>query len=237
LQSLTNLDAANLEEEAIGLRSQIASLETLLSDDKERGKFILREIGAIAKAHKSERKSAFIAVPADEIGRGDTTRKVSASVPKPRYWKIDKKIGTVTPTKTIKGSLVVSKEEKIILATEDGTFKKVGYTFKGAISDRYSPVILAQRDNEVATRKFVVVYTLGEELRAFVVSGEDLCKVTSKGKKLLPEGATLVHFGEGTYTVQWNSKRKKAVVIGLDWKLGRPGSKGLKVGPTCDWKV
>jgi DNA gyrase/topoisomerase IV subunit A len=231
------LDAANLEGEANALQSQLASLETLLRDDKERGQFILKEIAAISKAHKSERRSAFIAVPADEIGRGDTSRRVTPTVSKPRYWKIDKKIGTVTPTKTIKGSIVVSKEDKIILATEDGTFKKVGYTFKGPISDSASPVILAQRDTEVATRKYVVAYTLGEEIRAFVVSGEDLLKVTSKGKKLLPVGATLLHFGEKPYTVEWHSKRKRPVVIGLDFKLGRPGSKGLKVGAIAEAKV
>jgi DNA gyrase subunit A len=237
LQSLTNLDAANLEEEAIGLRSQLASLETLLSDDKERGRFILREIAAISKAHKSERKSAFIAVPDSIAGRDGSPRKVSPTVSKPRYWQINKKIGSVTPTKTIKGSLVVSKEDKIILATEDGTFKKVGYTFKGPISDSASPVILAQRDTEVAAKKFAVVYTLGEEIRAFVVSGEDLLKVTSKGKKLLPVGASLLHFGEKPYTVEWHSKRKRPVVIGLDFKLGRPGSKGLKVGAIAEAKV
>jgi DNA gyrase/topoisomerase IV subunit A len=237
LQSLTNLDADNLAAEANALRSQLASLETLLNSDKERGKFILKEVATISKAHKSERKSAFIAVPADEIGRGDSTRKVSPSVPKPRYWKIDKKIGTITQTKTIKGSLVVSKDDKIILATEDGTFKKVGYTFKGPISDSASPVILAHRETEVATRKYVVVYTLGEEIRAFVINGGDLCRTTSKGKKLLPADAMLLHFGESAYTIEWHSKRKKPVVIGLDWKLGKPGSKGIKVGAIVEAKV
>jgi hypothetical protein len=176
-------------------------------------------------------------VPDSIAGRDGTTRRVSPSAPKPRYWAVNKKIGSITQTKTIKGSLGVSKADKIILATEDGTFKKVGYTFKGPISDSASPVILAQRDTEVATRKYVVVYTLGEEIRAFVVSGEDLLKVTSKGKKLLPIGSTLLHFGEKPYTVEWHSKRKRPVVIGLDFKLGRPGSKGIKVGAIVEAKV
>jgi DNA gyrase subunit A len=237
LQSLTNLDAANLEEEAIGLRSQLASLETLLTDDKERGQFILREIAAISKAHKSERRSAFIAVPADEIGRGDTSRRVSTTVAKPRFIKIDAKMGVVERVKGPRGAIPIYAKDKLILITKDGTLKKVGNTYTGPISDSASPVMLAKKEDEVKEKKYVVVFTLNEEVRAYVVSGEDLCRTTSKGKKLVPDDAEVIHFSESAYTVEWHSKRKKPTQVGLTSKGGKPGSRGLKLGLKCDIKL
>jgi hypothetical protein len=71
-----------------------------------------------------------------------------------------------------------------------------------------------------------------------MINGADLCKTTSKGKRALPEGATLLHFGEGSYTVPWQSARKKKVeLFPLGVKAGRPGGKGVKVADLTEVKL
>jgi hypothetical protein len=69
------------------------------------------------------------------------------------------------------------------------------------------------------------------------ITGEDLTKVTSKGKQALPEGATMLYFGEGSYTVPWASTRKKKVeLFPVKTKAGKPGGKGTKVANLADIK-
>jgi hypothetical protein len=63
-----------------------------------------------------------------------------------------------------------------------------------------------------------------------MVAGSDLCKVTSKGKRVIPEEAQLLYFGEGSYVVPWASTRKKKVeLFPVSTKQGRPGARGIKV--------
>jgi hypothetical protein len=108
--------------------------------------------------------------------------------------------------------------------------KKVGATFKGPISTGYGPVALAKREAEVSQRKYLCVFKLEGQLKALVLSGEDLCKATSKGKLWLPTEAEFVYLGEGSYPVPWVSSRKKKVELSLSTvKQGRPGAKGIKV--------
>ena len=67
------------------------------------------------------------------------------------------------------------------------------------------------------------------------VSGEDLTKVTSKGKQALPPGATMLYFGEGSYVVPWVSTRKKKVeLFPVSTKQGKPGGRGTKVAVLSD---
>jgi hypothetical protein len=62
------------------------------------------------------------------------------------------------------------------------------------------------------------------------IAGSDLCKATSKGKRIIPEGAELRYFGEGSYSVPWVSPRKKKVeLFPVNTKPGKPGAKGIKV--------
>jgi hypothetical protein len=90
--------------------------------------------------------------------------------------------------------------------------------------------VLAKKETDVRERKYLMVFTLGDQLKAMMISGEDLTKVTSKGKQALPEGATMLYFGEGSYTVPWASSRKKKVeLFPVTTKQGKPGSKGIKV--------
>jgi hypothetical protein len=130
---------------------------------------------------------------------------------------------------------VLEKSDKIITLTLDGTLKKLPANYKGPLSDSYSEVALAKKETEVASRKYLAVFTLGDQLKAMMVAGEDLCKVTSKGKKVIPEEAQLLYFGEGSYVVPWASTRKKKVeLFPVSTKQGKPGGKGIKVASITD---
>jgi hypothetical protein len=96
-------------------------------------------------------------------------------------------------------------------------------------------VALAKKETEVKERKYLAVFTLGDQLKAMMVAGEDLCKVTSKGKRVIPEEAQLLYFGEGSYVVPWASTRKKKVeLFPVSTKQGKPGGKGIKVASITD---
>ena len=96
------------------------------------------------------------------------------------------------------------------------------------------PVLLGQKESRVITSSYLVVFKLEENLKAMVVSGEDLARTTSKGKNLLAPGAELVYFGEKSYTVHFSSGRKKPVVLTLATKQGKPGGKGIKIASLTD---
>jgi hypothetical protein len=96
-------------------------------------------------------------------------------------------------------------------------------------------VALAKKETEVKDRKYLAVFTLGDQLKAMMVAGEDLCKVTSKGKRVIPEEAQLLYFGEGSYVVPWVSNRKKKVeLFPVSTKQGKPGAKGIKVAALAE---
>jgi hypothetical protein len=124
----------------------------------------------------------------------------------------------------------MEKTDKLITLTQDGTLKKLPPTYKGPLGMGLSPVLLAKKESEVAERKYLVVFTLDDQLKAMMVAGADLCKVTSKGKCLLPEGAQLKYFGEGSFSVPWVSPRKKKIdLFPVSTKQGKPGSRGVKI--------
>jgi hypothetical protein len=138
--------------------------------------------------------------------------------------------GVVTQEKGPRGAMVVDRADKLILMTHDGTLRRVPSNFKGPISAEYSPVALAKRESEVTERSYLTVFLLEGQLKAVVLSGADLCRANSKGKRWMPEGAEFVHFGEGSYTVPWVSPRKKAVQLSIaSVRKGRPGAKGQVV--------
>lgn len=148
---------------------------------------------------------------------------------KPRFLKVDAKKGVIEQAKGPRGALILEKTDKLITITENGLIRKLPSNFKGTLADSYMAVKLAKKEQEVVERSFLVVFTLETTLRAFTVSGTELAKTTSKGKNLLPDGATLVHFGEGTYSVPWVSSRKKPLTLTLTVKPGKPGQRGTKV--------
>jgi hypothetical protein len=99
-------------------------------------------------------------------------------------------------------------------------------------------VILAKKESDVATRKYLLVFTLEDQLKALAIDGNDLCRVTSKGKSILPEGAKLAYFGEGPYLVPWVSPRKKKVELSpISTKQGKLGAKGVRVATISEVKL
>ena len=235
LRQLTNLDQNDLIIEDNSLQGRIQELEELSSDEVSgitaRKLYMLAELSELSKRHGEARRSPLVEPPVGEVTRspGERTKRPAAA-PKPRFLKIDAKKGMVEQAKGPRGALVLEAKEKVILMTEDGMLKKVPANFKGTISTSYSAVSLAKREADVSQRKYLAVFELEGQLKALTLNGEDLCKATSKGKRWLPEGATLRHFGEGYYTVNWTSTRKKAVKLDLSVKTGKPGGKGVKVG-------
>jgi hypothetical protein len=148
---------------------------------------------------------------------------------------VDSKKGIVTQAKGPRGSLVLDQKDKVVFFTAEGFLRKVPANFKGPIADAYTTVALAKREVDVAQRKFLCVFKLGDILKAIVFEGESLCKVTSKGKSALPDGAELIHFDEKPFIVTFASKRKKPVELTLaSVKTGKPGGVGTKIANLCD---
>lgn len=230
LRSLTGLDADTLEKEKKDLEERLKELDKLISDPKVRSRYMVSEVKTLGKKYGEPRRSPLIDPPSTPIASAAArTTKTTPVASKPRFIKVDMAKGTVQQVKGPRGAMVIDSKEKLVLMTQDGMLKKVPATFKGAISTGYSLVSLAKRELEVSSRNYLVVFELEDQVKALVMKGEDLCKVTSKGKRWLPDGAKLLHFGEGPYTVKWVSKRKKPTVLDLTVKPGKPGGKGVKV--------
>ena len=231
LRQLTGLDQAELEAEKETLEERLKTLDELVKNKEVRHKWVYTQITELAKRHGEARRSALVEPPAGSLAVSPRTgEKRPPAPPKPRFLKIDLKKGMVEQAKGPRGAMVVDAKEKVVLMTQDGFLKKVGATFKGPISTGYGPVALAKREAEVSQRKYLCVFKLEGQLKALVLSGEDLCKATSKGKLWLPAEAEFVYLGEGSYSVPWVSIRKKKVELSLSTvKQGRPGAKGIKV--------
>lgn len=236
LRQLTGLDKEELENEEKTLIERKENLTELVTNKEVRQKWVYTQITELAKRHGEARRSALVEPPAGlAVAARATGEKRPAAAPRPRFIKIDMKKGVVEQAKGPRGAMVVDSKEKVILVNQDGMLKKVSATFKGPISTGYSPVVLAKREAEVSQRKFLCVFKLEGQLKAVVLSGEDLCKTTSKGKQWLPAEAEFVYFGEGNYSVPWASTRKKKVELSLSTvKAGKPGSKGVKVANLSD---
>jgi DNA gyrase/topoisomerase IV subunit A len=228
LRALTNLDSEELATEEGTLKERISELEVLIKDDKARKAYMIKEIKAIGVRYGEKRRSALIDPPEGlAIERGSQRQ---AAPTKPKFLKIDMKRGVIDQAKGPRGALVLERSDKLITLTLDGTLKKLPPNYKGPITSGYSEVALAKKESEVSTRKYLAVFTLGDQLKAMMVAGEDLCKVTSKGKRVIPEEATLLYFGEGSYVVPWASSRKRKVeLFPVSTKQGKPGAKGIKI--------
>lgn len=230
LRQLTGLDRQDLEAEEAQLKEAIVILSALINNDKERSTWMLKQMTELAKRHGNARSCQVIDPPDSLAVAKAAPGEKAVRVAKPRFLKIDRKKGTVEQAKGPRGATVLDPKDKLIAMTEDGTLKKLPSNYKGPISSAFSPVVLAKRESEVAERTFLAVFKVGELLKAVSFSGGDLCKVTSKGKTWLPEGAECVFFGEGSWPVPWTSKRKKAVTLtAKEVKKGKPGAQGVKV--------
>jgi DNA gyrase subunit A len=230
LRALTNLDAGELKTEEAGLIKRLEELGNLIKDTAARTKYMMAEIKAIGVRHGEARRSSLIDPPMGITKTREPGSKAPAAVAKPRFLKIDMKRGVIEQARGPRGAMLLERTDKLVVLTEDGTLKKVASNFKGPIADNFYPVCLAKKESDVASRKYLLVFTLEDQLKAVAIDGADLCRVTSKGKNALPPGAELKYFGEGSYTVPWVSPRKKKVeLFPVSTKKGKPGAKGVKV--------
>lgn len=233
LRQLTGLDASELESEKDDLKDKLEKLEDLIERPQARASFIHKQLDHLSKRHGEARRSAVVeAAPLAPSSdpRAGSKAPAGGVTAKPRFVKVDVKKGVVDQVKGPRGAIVLEKSDKLVLMTEDGTLKKVAFNFKGTVSTAYSPVVLAKKEMEVSQRKYLLIFTLEDQLKAIAFEGVDLCRTTSAGKRYLPEGATLRYFGEGPYVVPFLSTRKKKVALSAaDVKAGKPGAKGIKV--------
>ena len=228
LRALTNLDSEELATEEVTLKDRISELETLIKDGKARKAYMVKEIKAIGVRYGEKRRSEVIDAPESLVVEKGGARPAAPA--KPKFLKIDIKKGTVEQAKGPRGCLIVEKHEKVITVTSDGILRKIPANYKGPLGDGYTEVLLAKKENDLQGRKFLVVFTIDGQLKAMAIAGEDLSKVTSKGKRLVPEGNTVLFFGEGSYTVPWaNPRKKKVELFPINTKQGKPGAKGIKV--------
>jgi DNA gyrase/topoisomerase IV subunit A len=234
LRQLTGLDESELQAEKEHLEELIVDLTDLIDNPSSRAVRCYKQMAEASKRHGNARQSQLIDPPDSLQVQRQSGGAKQPSAPKPRFMSIDMKKGVVSQAKGPRGALVVDSKEKVVLITESGYLRKVPANFKGPIAAGYSAVVLAKREVEVAERKYLVVFTLEGQLKAMVLSGADLIKANSRGKSYLPEGAELVHFGEGSYSVPWTSKRKKALTVDLTFKAGKPGGKGGKIAQIED---
>jgi DNA gyrase subunit A len=227
LRALTNMDSDELLAEKEELEARLVKLEKFISDDKARNNYMIAEIKNIGVRYGEANRSTIIEAP-ESLSVQKGASRSEAPLAKPRFLKIDMKRGIIEQAKGPRGALVLERSDKLVVITEDGTLKKVASNFKGPIADNFYPVCLAKKESEVATRKYLFVFVFGDWLKAVAIEGSDLCKVTSKGKNVIPLGAELKYFGEGTYTVPWVSTRKKKVELSPSTaKTGKPGAKGI----------
>jgi DNA gyrase/topoisomerase IV subunit A len=234
LRALTNLDAEELTTEKGTLEVRITELTSLIKDEKVRQKYMVTEIKKIGVRYGEVRRSNIIDPP-DTLTVEKGAKATSAPVSRPRFLKVDMKKGIVEAAKGPRGAMVLDPKDKLITVTADGTLKKLPANFKGVLGTNYSEVKLAKKEADVTERKYLLVFIMDEQLKAVAIAGSDLCRSTSKGKSILPEGSTMVYFGEGPYTVPWVSSRKKKVeLFPINTKAGKPGAKGVKIANLAD---
>ena len=235
LRQLTGLDQTELEAEKSELEKQLETLTNLIKDPSARSKWLFKQMKDAGVRHGEARRSQIIDPPDSyTVSTASGERKVSTPS-KPKFWKVDEKRGVVEVAKGPRGAMIVEKTDKVVVLGENGFFKKLPSNFKGGVFDTVVPLVLAKKESDILERTYLTVFTLEGQLKAVALSGADLVKTTSTGKRWLPEGAELVHFGEKAYTVPWVSSRKKKVeLFPVTVRSGRPGAKGQKVANVED---
>ena len=234
LRSLTNLDSEELTTELTELTARLEALQTLIQSEPARSKYMLAEIKQISKKFGEPRRSQLIDIPEGLTKQNESGKPRTVSVPKPRYIKVDTDRGILAKAPGPRGALVLQSTDKLITLTADGTLKKLPSNYTGTLSTAYSEVLLAKPESDVTTRKYLLVFTHNGSLKAMTIAGEHLARTTSKGKPILPEGTTILHFSEKPYMVHWVSGRKKPLTLDLTFKPGKPGGVGIKVGALTD---
>lgn len=237
LRQLTNLDSQEITDERDAHTSRLAELKTLLDKPEARVSYVITETKQIAKKFGFERRSQLVPIPDSPLQKKAEGGQKTVRVVKTRCIKIDMKKGVVEQLKGPRGANIVTQTDKFLVFGENGVFKKLPPTFKGPIFETATSIVLRGTEQEISSRKYALLFELDGALKGVCLSGEDLVKTTSKGKRFLPEDAKLVHLSEDVYTVEFKSARKKDKVVTLgDLKAGKPGSKGVNIAKLADLK-
>lgn len=229
LHALTGMDAEVLQQEEAELNEEILRLKSLLQDKSLRDQYIIDEVESIGLRHGHKRVCSVTGTLPSKVSTAPKPR--ATPVEKSRYVKIDMKKGLMEQLKGPRGStLVCNDQDKVVVILGDGIVKKLPSRHKGPLSNQPVEVLMAEKESKLSDQKILAVWSLDNSLYASTLDGTNLSKTTSKGKKWLPDGATLVYLGTKTYTLNYVSKRKKAKQLTVKTIKERPvGSKGNKI--------
>ena len=234
LAQLTKLDAKTLKDEMKELQTRIKELIKLNSNKGLREEALLEEIDDIATRHGNARRSKLIGAPDELDAQVVKQGKSSTSVSRPRFIKVDEKLGVLTQLKKIaRGATVIESTDKMLFMCDNGKTYRVAATAKGPIADQPTQVLYKTKLSTMSDVPIIAVWKLDGGVYANVMPLETLSKCTSKGKRWLPEGAELIHLG-GTFTLE-KTGRKKDLVIAINSIKPRPiGGKGNKIAKLED---
>ena len=234
LAQLTKLDATTLKDEMKELQARIKALIKLNSNKNLREEALLEEIDDIATRHGNARRSKLIDTPDELDTRAVKQGQSKVSVSRPRFVKVDEKLGILTQLKKIaRGAIVVESTDKMLFMCDNGKTYRVAATAKGPLAEEPTQVLYKTRLSSMSDIPIIAVWKLDDGVYANVMPLETLSKCTSKGKRWLPEGAELIHLG-GTYTLE-KEGRKKDVQVAIDSIKPRPiGGKGNKIAKLND---
>ena len=234
LSQLTKLDDKELRAEAKEVQARIKELIKLNSKTDLRIEYILEEVDALAVRHGNARRSKLIGAP-DELDTQVVKQgRSKVSVSRPRFVKVDEKLGVLTQLKKIaRGAMVVESTDKMLFMCDNGKTYRVSANAKGPLAESPTQVLYKTKLSSMSEAPVIAVWRTDEGVYANIMPLETLSKCTSKGKRWLPEGAELIHLG-GTYTLE-KEGRKKDVVIGINSIKQRPiGGKGNKIAKLED---
>lgn len=229
LQALTGMDRDALEKEAEELVEQLKRLSQLLSSKESRDQFLKGQLQSLATRHGNKRVSPVIEVaPAASI---PTPTPTAVAVAKTRYLKVNVDNGVVTQSKTPRGSnLVLTDSDKLIVLSSSGWVKRLPPRHNGPCFTQSESVPLFDKQSNLEGKKLLGVWELEGSIYASTLDGSLLCKTTSKGKRWMPEGATLLHLSQESFTLTFSSKRKKPKKLSVATVKERPvGSRGNKL--------
>jgi len=236
LSALTKLDETDLQQEAKDIQKRIKEILGLTSSEKLRKEYIIKEVEDLAERHGNARRSEAIEEPkyvavATTVKVGKEKVQVAQVGPKPRFILLDEDKGILTQLKGPRGAtMIVQPDEKMVLACDNGFVYKVGAWFKGPVYNQPTKVLGKVSTTHLPSNLWLAVWDTSEGTFANSISWDALSRTTVKGKRWLPEGATLRYFGTGTYTLEYTSKRRKPREISANQlKPKWPGGRGHRI--------
>ena len=235
LSQLTKLDDKALRAESKEVQARIKELIKLNSNKHLRSEYILEEVEELATRYGNARRSRVIEPPAEmTLTTIKVGRKTVDAGPKPRFITIDEKKGIITQERKMKrGCVVVQSSEKLVFMCDNGFFYKTSSRHKGPITDQPVKVLYKTHTDSLPVTPVLIVWELDGSVYANAISGETLLKCTARGKRFMPEGATLIHLG-GNYTVERTGRKKNVELKPSEVKQRPVTGKGTKITTVAD---